>query len=77
MENLKVIEIVLHEIDIISNEQMRIVRYNDELEDRRLRLMEFIQSGESLEITSVAEDNLIKNLTEMELKVSKSENVKD
>ena len=51
MENLKVIEIVLHEIDIISNEQMRIVRYNDELEDRRLRLMEFIQRDENLEIS--------------------------
>ena len=50
MENLKVIEIVLHKIDIISNEQMRIFRYNDELDDRRLRLMEFIQRGENLEI---------------------------
>ena len=65
MENLKVIEIVLHEMDITSNEQMRIVRYNDELEDRRLRLMEFIQRGENLEITPGAKANLIKNVTEM------------
>ena len=77
MENLKVIEIVLKKIDIISNEQMRIIKYNGELEDRRLRLMEFIQSGPNLEITSGARNNLIKNVTEMKLNLSKSENVKD
>ena len=59
--------IVLMEIDIISNEQMKIVKYNEELEDRRLTLMEFIQRGEHLKITSGAKANLIKNVTEMKL----------
>ena len=58
---------------------MRIFRYNDELDDRRLRLMEFIQSGENLEITSGAGDNLIKDViyNRNEMKSVKSENVKD
>ena len=38
MKNEKVMAIVLMEIDIISNEQMKLVKYNEELEDRRLRV---------------------------------------
>ena len=40
MEIVTVMEIVLYEIDIIAKEQLMIVKYNNELDDRRLRLME-------------------------------------
>ena len=51
MENVNVMEIVLYVIDIIAKEQIMIVKYNNELEDRRLRLMEFVQNSENLEIS--------------------------
>jgi hypothetical protein len=52
---VNVMEIVLHEIDIVTKEQMRLVKYHNELEDRRLRLMEFFQNSERLEISPEAQ----------------------
>ena len=76
MENGNVMEIVLYEIDIITKEQTMIVKYNNELEDRRLRLMEFVKNSEILEISAEARQNLLHNVSDMELKVTKSFNVK-
>ena len=39
MENINVMELVLHEIDIITKEQIMLVEYHNELKDRKLRLM--------------------------------------
>ena len=52
MENVNVMEIVLYEIDIIAKEQLMIVKYNNELDDRRLRLMEFVKNSEKLQIST-------------------------
>ena len=75
MENINVMELVLHEIDIVTKEQMMLVKYHNELEDRRLRLMEFVQNSEKLEISAEARDNLLHNVSDMELKLTKSSNV--
>ena len=53
-----------------------IVKYNNELEDRRLRLMEFVQNSEKLDISERARDNILHNVSCMELTVTKSSNVK-
>ena len=62
-------EIVLEEIAFITNEQIRIMKYNAEMEDRRLRLLEFIKRRENLRISKEAQTNLILNVSIMELKV--------
>ena len=62
-------EIVLEEIGFITNEQIRIMKYNAEMEDRRLRLLEFIKRRENLRISKEAQTNLILNVSNMELKV--------
>ena len=69
MENSYVMNIVLHEIDIIVKEQIMIVRHNAFLEDRRIRLMDFIQNSEILDISNGARENLLKNVSTMEMKV--------
>ena len=66
-----IIENVLDEIDIITEEQKRIVNYNSVLEDRRLRLMEFIKTSEELEISNRARENLMVNVSNMEIRVVK------
>ena len=45
----------------ITEEQKRIVNYNSVLEDRRLRVMEFIKTSEELEISKRACENLMVN----------------
>ena len=59
MENINVMEIVLYEIDIIAKEQLMIVKYNIELDDRRLRLMEFVKNSEKLQISTEARPETI------------------
>ena len=59
MENINVMEIVLYEIDIIAKEQLMIVKYNIELEDRRLMLMEFGKNSEKLQISTEARPETI------------------
>ena len=66
-----IIENVLDEIDIITEEQKRIVNYNSVLEDRRLRLMEFIKTSEELEISNRARENLMVNVSNMEIRFVK------
>ena len=78
MENSYVMNIVLHEIDIIVKEQIMIVRHNAFLEDRRIRLMDFIQNSEILDISNGARENLLKNVSTMEMKVLRvAQTVKD
>ena len=48
MGNVNVMAIVLYEIDIITKEQTRMVKYNNAIEDKRLTLMEFAQNSEIL-----------------------------
>ena len=64
--------IVLLTIDIIIKEQIKLVKYNDDLEDRRLRLMEFVKHSEILEISAGARENLLQNVPDMRLTVSNS-----
>ena len=72
------IMIVLEEIDIITNEQIKIIKYNDELEDRRLRLLEFLQRSRNLNISKEAQRNLLLNVSHMKLNVVRApENFKD
>ena len=66
-----IIEIVSVEIDIITQEQMRIAKLNFVLEDRRLRLMEFLKSREELNISKRARENLIVTVSNMETKLVK------
>ena len=63
------ISIVWEEIDIITYEQIKIIKYNEELEDRRLRLLEFIKRSEQLNITKEAQNNLLLNVSHMEMEV--------
>ena len=51
MENENVTDIVVLEIDIITKEQTRLSKYHQELEDRRLRLWEFVQYSDKLELS--------------------------
>lgn len=64
-----IIENVLDEIDIIIEEQIRIANCNAVLEDRRIRLLEFIRTSQELEISKRARENLIVTVSNMEIKV--------
>ena len=68
MEN-SLINLVHHEIDIIVQKQIMIVKLNEEVEDRRIRLMEFVQSDEDLQISSKARNDILENVSNMEMKV--------
>jgi hypothetical protein len=68
-KNTIIIENILDEIDIIIKEQIVIFMYNAELEDRRIRLMEFIQNSEELLISRKARENLVSNVSNMGIKV--------
>ena len=70
MENRSVaINCVLAEIDIIIQKQVMIVNYNMELEDRRIRLMEFIQTSVDLNLSERDRENLIVNVSNMKMEV--------
>ena len=64
-----IIENVLDEIDIIIEEQIRIANCNAVLEDRRIRLLEFIRTSQELVISKRARENLIVTVSNMEIKV--------
>ena len=71
-------KLVFHEIDIIDKEQIMIVRHKEFLEDRKKRLMDFIEYSEMIDISVEARENLLKNISTMEIKVLRvSETVKD
>ena len=59
MGNVNVMAIVLYEIDIITKEHTRMVKYNNSIEDKRLRLMEFAQNSEILKVYKEARNNLL------------------
>ena len=70
MENRSVaINNVLEEIDIIIQKQVMIVNYNMELEDGRIRLLEFIQTSVDLNLSETARENLVVNVSNMKLEV--------
>ena len=62
-------ETVMMEIDIIIQEQTKIANYTVWLEDRRLRLMNYVQKTNCLKISESGRKTLIKNITNMEIKV--------
>lgn len=62
-------DILLCEIDIIIQQQIWISNYISVLEDRRQRLIEFIQTSEELEMSKHARENLIDNVENMEIKL--------
>ena len=62
MENVNVMEIVLYEIDIITKEQTRMVKYNNAIEDKGLRLMEFAKNSDILKVSKEARNNLLLNV---------------
>ena len=70
--NANVMAIVLHEIDIITKEQVMLVKLHDELEDRRIRLIEFLQTSDKLEISEGSRENLLKNVSDMKITMSNS-----
>ena len=72
MENSDFMNLVLNEIDIIVKEQIMLVRHNEYLEDRRIRLMDFIQNSEMIDIWNEARTNLNKNVLTLEMKVMKA-----
>jgi hypothetical protein len=59
--NANVMVRVLHEIDIITKEQLMLVKLHDELEDRR----EFLQTSDKLEISKGSRENFFKNVSDM------------
>ena len=62
MGNVNVMAIVLYKIDIITKEQTRMVKYNNAIEDKRQRLMEFAQNSEILKVNKEARNNLLLNV---------------
>lgn len=70
LNNDEIINLVFHEIDIINQEQMKVAKYNSELEDRRQRLLEFIQKSEKISLTKAAHDYLVDHVSKMEQKVA-------
>ena len=66
MENM-LIKLVFHEIDIIIQKQIMIVKINAEVEDRRVRLMEVNQSSEELQLSSETRKNILENVSNMEM----------
>ena len=58
MEN-SLINLVHHEIDIIVQKQIMIVKFNEEVEDRRVRLMEFVQSSDELQVSRKTRNNIL------------------
>ena len=62
-------DILLCEIDIIIQQQIWISQYISALEDRRLRLMDFIQTSEEFEMSNQTRENLCVNVENMEIKL--------
>ena len=69
------INLVLHEIDIIIQKQIMIVKLNAEVEDRRVRLIEFIQSSEELHLSRETRKNILENVSNMEMEVLRTTKV--
>ena len=63
------INLVLHEIDIIIQKKFMMVNYNTELEDRRVRLMELIQNNDDINLSERGQQNLLQNVSNMKMEV--------
>jgi len=63
-----VIETVFTEMDIIKEEQLKIINYNAFLEDRRQRFIDFILRTD-LQVSEKASENLINCVPKLEIKV--------
>ena len=69
---MDLIKLVQVEIGIIVQEQIRIVNYNTELEDRRRRLMEYVQSSTELDLSRGARENILENVSNMKMEISRT-----
>ena len=58
-----------HEIDIIIQKQIMVAKYTAKLEDRRERLMEFIQTSPDLNLSEKVRNNLMENVINMKIEV--------
>ena len=67
------INLVFHEIDIITQKQIMIANLNEEVEDRRIRLMEFIKNDEELGLSRNARGNILENVSNMKMEVKRTE----
>ena len=63
-------QIILWEIDFIMQEQRNLIQYNNQLEDRRLRLLEFVQSGQEISMSKSARESIVKDVSKLELKLN-------
>ena len=68
-------DLFLHEIDIINQKQIMIVKFNTEVEDRRIRLMEFIQTSDELQLSRKTCKNILENVSNMEMEVLRTTKV--
>lgn len=64
-----VIETIFMEIDIIKEEQSKIIEYHAFLEDRRQRLVNFIQKTDDIKLSEKAVENLVNCVSKLEIKV--------
>ena len=62
-------DVVLHEIDIIIQKQMMVMKFNAEGEDRRIRLMEFIQSSDESQLSRENRKNILEKVYNMKMEV--------
>ena len=67
--------LVHHEIDIISQKQIMMMQYNAEVEDRRMRLIEFIQSSDELQLSRETRKNILENVYNMKMEVLRTTKV--
>ena len=45
------------------------MKFNEEVEDRRVRLMEFVQSSDELQVSRKTHNNILENVSNMQMKV--------
>ena len=57
----------LHEIDIIIQNQIMVMKFNTEVEDRRIRLMEFIQSSDESQLSRENRKNILEKVYNMKM----------
>ena len=62
-------DLVLHEVDIIIQKQIMVMKFNAEVEDRRIRLMEFIQSSDESQLSRENRKNILEKVYNMKMEV--------
>ena len=72
-----VMETIMLEIDIIKEEQMKISNYIAFLEDRRLRMVDFIQKAENLQVSGKGREKLINCVPKLEMRFNSDQVLKE